>query len=202
MNIALIDDSKEQYIKYKSRLERRGLNLIFLNSEDVKNFEDIVDWILSKEIEFVLVDYKLDQEYDFTGSRLIQHINNAIPDLTCVLFTSNNPDDNLVTKYQTVEKSVFNSTGEEFDAFIDNVKQAIDVFENRRKTTLAEYQELKSKMDELNEFEKERMKNLYKTLFSYGIVERVPDKYFESDLEKRIDCLIMTVEKYINEEKK
>ena len=198
MNIALIDDSKRQYDKYKTRLELKGINLIFM--EYIQEYDKIIQWLLDNEIKFVLIDYKLDDKYEFEGSNLMHYIDNAIPDLQCALFTSNIPDDDLVMNCQMIDKNVFNTRGEKFDKFIDRVKQAVTVFENRQKISLKEYNELleKKKKTELNVFEIERMEELYKRLYSYGLVEYMPKEFFETNIEEKIDELIKVVEKYID----
>ena len=198
MNIALIDDSKRQYDKYKTRLELKGINLIFM--EYIQEYDKIIQWLLDNEIKFVLIDYKLDDKYEFEGSNLMHYIDNALPDLQCALFTSNIPDDDLVMNCQMIDKNVFNTRGEKFDKFIDRVKQAVTVFENRQKISLKEYNELleKKKKTELNVSEIERMEELYKRLYSYGLVEYMPKEFFETNIEEKIDELIKVVEKYID----
>lgn len=198
MNIALIDDSKRQYDKYKTRLELKGINLIFM--EYIQEYDKIIQWLLDNEIKFVLIDYKLDDKYEFEGSNLMHYIDNAIPDLQCALFTSNIPDDDLVMNCQMIDKNVFNTRGEEFDKFIDRVKQAVTVFENRQKISLKEYNELleKKKKTELNASEIERMEELYKRLYSYGLVEYMPKEFFETNIGEKIDELIKVVEEYID----
>lgn len=198
MNIALIDDSKRQYDKYRTRLEFKGINLIFM--EYIQEYDKIIQWLLDNEIKFVLIDYKLDDKYEFEGSNLMHYIDNAIPDLQCALFTSNIPDYDLVMNCQMIDKNVFNTRGEKFDKFIDGVKQAVAVFENRQKVSLKEYNELleKKKKTELNASEIERMEELYKRLYSYGLVEYMPKEFFETNIEEKIDELIKVVEKYID----
>lgn len=198
MNIALIDDSKRQYEKYRARLEFKGINLIFM--EYIQEYDKIIQWLLDNEIKFVLIDYKLDNKYQFEGSNLMHYIDNAIPDLQCALFTSNIPDDDLVMNCQMIDKNVFNTRGEEYDKFINSIKQAVLVFENRQKISLKEYNELleKRKNKELNASEIERMQELYKRLYSYGLVEYMPKEYFETNIEDKIDELIKIVEEYID----
>ena len=168
--------------------------------EYIQEYDKIIQWLLDNEIKFVLIDYKLDDKYEFEGSNLMHYIDNAIPDLQCALFTSNIPDDDLVMNCQMIDKNVFNTRGEKFDKFIDRVKQAVTVFENRQKISLKEYNELleKKKKTELNVSEIERMEELYKRLYSYGLVEYMPKEFFETNIEEKIDELIKVVEKYID----
>lgn len=196
--VALIDDFKDNFDQYQRILHRRGIELIFMNY--ISDYHAITEWILDEEIEFVLVDYKLDSKYSFSGSQLIQYLNNTIPDLQCVLFTSNTADDDLVMDKLKLDKNAFNSV-EGIEEFVKVIKQGASVYKNRRELSMLEYNKLKAKKEEegLNNFELEEMISIYKRLVSYGLVEKVPNKYFTSDLENKIDSLIKKVEGYINE---
>lgn len=199
--VALIDDIEDQYEKYKIRLAKRDIELVFMDF--IPDYEQIVEWLLNSRIEFVLIDYKLDTKYEFQGSQLMQYINNSIPDLQCVLFTSNTTDDDLVMDSLKVNKSVFNSNDEKYNKFIDMIKQGVKVFNNRKDNTLEEYIKLKAKKDEkgLTPIELDRMRKLYKFLVSYGLVEVLPDELIESNIEEKIDKLIKNVEEYIKQNK-
>ena len=50
MNIALIDDSRRQYEKYKTRLEFKGINLIFM--EYIQEYDKIIE-IQEKYKEYI-----------------------------------------------------------------------------------------------------------------------------------------------------
>lgn len=197
IDIALIDDSKREYEKYKARLEFKNINLIFM--EYIQEYDKIIQWLLKNEIKFVLIDYKLDEKYNFEGSNLMHFINNAIPDLQCALFTSNIPDDNLVMDCLKIDKDVFNTRGAKYEQFIERIKQAVEVFENRKKISLKEYCEIidKKKTQELTAAEIERMKELYKVLYSYGDVEYKPEEFFQTNIEAKLDDLINIMEKYV-----
>lgn len=199
--VALIDDFEDQYEKYKIRLKKKDIDLIFMDF--FPDYAKIVEWLLEEKIEFILIDYKLDTKYKFQGSQLMQYINNEIPDLQCVLFTSNTADDDLVMSKLKIDKSVFNSRGEDFEDFVNTIKQATKVFRNRMNVSLIEYQKMQEKRDnsELSAYELEEMYSLYKRLHSYDLVEYMPKEYFESNIENKIDNLIKTVENYINNKK-
>lgn len=199
--VALIDDVEDQYPKYKIRLAKKEIELVFMDFKP--DYSEIVEWILDEKIEFVLIDYKLEQKYDFQGSQLMQYINNSIPDLQCVLFTSNTADDDLVMDNLKIDKNVFSSTGEEFNEFIETIKQAIKVFRNRKENTLKEYRKLqeKQKNEKLSVSEIEQMKSFYKILVSYGMVEKIPEEMLDTNIEEKIDKLIGEVEEYINQGK-
>ena len=195
--IALIDDCKEQYENYKYRLSKKGIELLFMEFKE--NYKDIIDWLLDEQVQFVLIDYKLDLQYDFCGSQLIQYINNAIPDLQCVLFTSNTVEDDLVMDRLKIDKSVFNTDGKEYLEFIDTIKQAVHVFEKRKKIVEEEYLRLKDKKEknEITALEEEELSKYYKILSSYGIVEKIPQEMLSTTVEKKIDKLISDVEEYL-----
>ena len=195
--IALIDDCKDQYENYKYRLSKKGINLLFM--EYKANYGEIIDWLLDNQIQFVLIDYKLDLQYDFCGSQLMQYINNAIPDLQCVLFTSNTVDDDLVMDRLKIDKSVFNTDGKEYIEFIDTIKQAVTVFEKRKKMMEEQYIQLKEKKDKgkITALEEENLLRYYKILSSYGIVEKIPEELLSTKVEEKIDKLISEVEEYL-----
>lgn len=195
--IALIDDCEDQYENYKYRLGKKGIDLLFMEYKE--DYKEIINWLLDNQIQFVLIDYKLDLQYDFCGSQLMQYINNAIPDLQCVLFTSNTVDDDLVMDRLKIDKSVFNTDGKEYIEFIETIKQAVNVFEKRKKIMEEQYQKLKNKKDSgrITALEEEELVRYYKILSSYGIVEKIPEEMLSSKVEEKIDKLIKEVEEYL-----
>ena len=194
--VALIDDVEEQHEKYKVMLEKKGIELIFM--EFIPDYPAIIEWLLDNQIEFVLVDYKLNTKYQFQGSQLIQQINNAIPDLQCVLFTSNTSDDDLVMDNLKVDKSIFYNDPEKYNKFIEMIKQAKRIFRNRQQNTLEDYNKLLKK-EKLTALEEEQKANLYKRLVSYGLVEPIAEELMETKVEQKMDKLIQTIEKYIED---
>ena len=199
--VGLIDDIKDEYEDYKYRIELRDIELIYMDFKT--SYDEILEWILDSGIEVLLIDYKLDLLYEFNGSRLFQFINNNIPDLQCILFTSNPEDDDLVIKMLKVNKNVFTSD-EKFNEFVDMLKQAAKVFKNRKNESITEYEELLSKKEkgilELNE--KKRFVELHRRLVSIGIIENIPERLLEADFEKAVDDLIKNVEDYVKREDK
>lgn len=199
--VGLIDDVEEEYENYKYRLELRNIELLYMDFKS--SYEDILTWILDNRIEVLLIDYKLDLLYEFNGSNLFQFINNNIPDLQCILFTANPEDDDLVSKMLKINKNVFNSD-EKFNAFIEILKQASAVFQNRQNETVKEYRVLldKKEHDDLEPQEEEKFFELYKRLVSYGIIEKIPKRLLKSDFENAVDDLIKDVENYVKKEGK
>lgn len=198
--IGLIDDVKEEYENYKYKLELRNIELLYMDYQS--SFDEIFNWIRDNRIEVLLIDYKLEQLYEFNGSKLFQMINNVIPDLQCILFTSNpEEDDDLVMKSLKLDKSIIN-TDSGFNTFVDLLNQASRVFNKRQNETINEYKNLleKKKKSDISPLEEKRFLELYKILISYGVIENVPEKLLESDFEKAIDDLINDVENYIKKE--
>lgn len=195
--IALIDDCEDQYENYKYRLGKKGIDLLFMEYKE--DYKEIINWLLDNQIQFVLIDYKLDLQYNFCGSQLMQYINNAVPDLQCVLFTSNTVDDDLVMDRLKIDKSVFNTDGKEYIEFIETIKQAVNVFEKRKKMIEEQYLKLKNKKDsgKITALEEEELVSYYKILSSYGIVEKIPEEMLSPKVEKKIDKLISEVEEYL-----
>ena len=198
--VGLIDDIKDEYEDYKYRLELRDIELLYMDYKT--SYEEILDWILDNRIEVLLIDYKLDLLYEFNGSKLFQFINNNIPDLQCMLFTSNPEDDDLVMKMLKVNKNVFNSDSK-FNDFVDMLKQASRVFNNRQQETVKEYKILlERKQQGISAEEEKKFVDLYRRLVSYGFIEKIPERLLKSDFEKAIDDLIKDVENYVKKEGK
>ena len=197
--VGLIDDIKDEYEDYKYRLELRGIELLYMDHKT--SYDEILDWILDNRIEVLLIDYKLDLLYEFNGSKLFQFINNNIPDLQCILFTSNPEEDDLVIKTLKVNKNVFNSD-DRFNEFVDILKQASRVFKKRQNETTDDYKIMleKKKSNSLNPNEEKRFFELYKRLISYGYIDNIPERLLESDFEKAVDDLIKDVESYVKKE--
>lgn len=197
----MIDDVNEEYENYRYRLELRDIELLYMDYKS--SYNEILCWILDNRIEVLLIDYKLDLLYDFNGSKLFQFINNKIPDLQCILFTSNPEDDDLVIKMLKVDKNVFNSDGK-FNEFVDILKQASKVFNNRQKETVNDYRKLleKKEKESISPEEERKFFDLYNRLISYGIIEKIPERLLESDFEKAVDDLIKDVEDYVRKEGK
>ena len=158
---------------------------------------------MDNRIEVLLIDYKLDLLYEFNGSKLFQFINNNIPDLQCMLFTSNPEDDDLVMKMLKVNKNVFNSDSK-FNDFVDMLKQASRVFNNRQQETVKEYKILleRKQQGSISAEEEKKFVDLYRRLVSYGFIEKIPERLLKSDFEKAIDDLIKDVENYVKKEGK
>ena len=194
--IGLIDDSESECETYSNRLSHREIELLIMNS--IENEEDIIDWVQDNRIEVLLIDYKLFDLYAYSGSNLIQRINNIIPDLPCFLFTSNPDEDVLVAQSLIIDKECF---VEDTDGYANKLKQAAEVFRNRQEISRNEYLELLNKKKESRIEPKEEIRffELQKRLVAYGVIEEVPEALQKSNFEERIDSLIKLADKIISE---
>lgn len=82
--VGFIDDIEEMIQKYIKRLNRCNIEVVY--AKNCLTYEDIFNWILDNQVQYLLVDYNLNLKYEFTGSQLIHYINNKLPDLPCIIF--------------------------------------------------------------------------------------------------------------------
>ena len=125
--VGFVDDLENMIEKYSKKLSRDNISLIY--AKDCLTFNDVFEWILDNTIEYLLIDYNLSQKYNFSGSQLIHYINNMIPDLPCIIFSSvNNINDDLVQRNLIKDKNIFEKRMDdiEYRKFIDEIKNGVD----------------------------------------------------------------------------
>lgn len=199
--VGFVDDLENMIEKYSKKLARNNISLIYAN--DCLTFNDVFEWILNNTIEYLLIDYNLSQKYNFSGSQLIHYINNMIPDLPCIIFSSvKDINDDLVQRNLIKEKDIFEKSMDdiEYKRFIDEIKNGVEVFKKRKEASLEEYNNLlmkKNKDGFSSSSEEERFIYLYKILMSYGMVDRISPEIVKSSVEAKIDDLISKLDKYI-----
>lgn len=199
--VGFVDDLENMIEKYSKKLSRDNISLIYAN--DCLTFNDVFEWILDNTIEYLLIDYNLSQKYNFSGSQLIHYINNMIPDLPCIIFSSvNNVNDDLVQRNLIKDKNIFEKRMDdiEYKKFIDEIKNGVEVFKKRKEASLEEYNNLlikKNKDGFTNSSEEEKFIYLYKILMSYGMVDKISPEIIKSNIEAKIDDLISKLDKYI-----
>ena len=135
--IGFVDDFEDMIEKYIKKFRRSDIEVIY--ADDCLTFEDIFEWILDNKINYLLVDYKLQQKYDFSGSELIRYINNKLPDLHCIIFSSvNDINDDLVMKNTIKDKSIIELKIDDpkYKEFIEEIKDGARVFEARKQVSL------------------------------------------------------------------
>ena len=199
--VGFVDDLENMIEKYSKKLSRDNISLIY--AKDCLTFNDVFEWKLDNTIEYLLIDYNLSQKYNFSGSQLIHYINNMIPDLPCIIFSSvNNINDDLVQRNLIKDKNIFEKRMDdiEYRKFIDEIKNGVEVFKKRKEASLEEYNSLlikKNKGGFTNSSEEEKFIYLYKILMSYGMVDKISPEIIKSNIEAKIDDLISKLDKYI-----
>jgi len=199
--VGFIDDIEEMIQKYIKRLNRCNIEVVY--AKDCVTYEDIFNWILANQIQYLLVDYNLTLKYEFTGSQLIHYINNKLPDLPCIIFSSvQEINDDLVIRNLIKEKSVLESKFDspEFIDFIDEMKNGAKVFETRKDKSLEEYKmllEVKEKTGFKKSEEEDRFIYLYRILSSYGMVDKISPELIKSSVENKIDSLLEKLNEHL-----
>ena len=82
-NIGYIDDNPSLYTTYEKKLKRRDRDVELILIEGCKTKAEFVEKIYEKQIEVLLIDYKMASTFGFNGTTLISYINDQIRDLEC-----------------------------------------------------------------------------------------------------------------------
>lgn len=191
LTIGFVDDDRSLIVDYQTRLKRKNIELVF--AENCTTKEDIVEWILSNNLKCVLIDYKLTSAYNFLGTDLVAYLNTELPDLPCIILT-NYPEEgvneNLVLKYLIIDRGILDAT--DLDGFVQIIKQAINVFDNRLKLHLIQFIELKNKKanHDITAIEEEKYLSLYKILRAYHEVDDIPVELLKTDTNTKMDDIL------------
>lgn len=194
--VGYIDDEPTQFENYKRSLRRRCKELDLVLIDDCESKQDILDKIYEKQIDVLLIDYKMVKNYGFNGTTLINYINDSMRDIQCFIMTAVDTEqitDGLVAERDKFSKNIFDTEGAdpekeaELNAFIHILLESAKVFQVRRQQKLGRYRELLDKKlhGELGADEEEFLE-LYKVLSSYGMVEKLPKNMLDSEFEDRL----------------
>jgi len=189
--VGFIDNSFDMFDDYQTRLFRHGIQL--LAAQEHMSKDGIVQWILSNNIKCVMVDYKLRPNFDFVGTDLVAYINSELPDLPCMVLTAypqESLSENLVVKNMIEERDVLDAT--DISAFVEKLKQAVHVFDNRLARHVSEYSELfgKKTVNTITSLEEERFLYLFRLLRAYGEIDEIPSIMMQPEISGKIDALI------------
>jgi hypothetical protein len=162
--------------------------------------EEILGWILDKNIKCMMVDYKLRPSFDFVGTDLVAYINSELPDLPCMVLTAypqESLSENLVVKNMIEERGALDSS--DIGPFIEKLKQAVAVFDNRLKRHTEEYQDLLigRKESGLSSKQEERFLYLYKLLRSYGELDEIPIELLRPEIGAKMDQLLNKLDRML-----
>lgn len=203
--IGYIDNEITNFLSYTKRLKRKGILLKCKNGDISK--ELVVEWLVQHEIKCFLIDYRLKPQFSYEGTDLLFYIKRVLPDLPCIILTNYTEDslqDNLVEDYIIFDRAILHKTGSEFDSFIDSLKKCIQVFNKRMDLRIKRYEQLCTlkKDSELNEKDYEEFLSHFNLLKSYGIVDDIPSELLEFGVENKIDKLLNSVDKLLQEKKR
>lgn len=205
--VGYIDDEPTQYENFSRKLKRRCHDLELVLLQDCKTKEEFLEKIYEKQIEVLLIDYKMAGTFGFNGTTLINYINNHIRDLECFILTAVDKEqitDGLVAERNRFPKTIFDTEAEdsqkleELSGFINALKDSAAVYRTRREQKVERYKELleKKKNGTLG-VEEEEFLELYKVLSSYGMVEKLPENMLNSKFEETLDKLLSIGDKII-----
>ena len=210
-NIGYIDDNPSLYTTYEKKLKRRDQDVELILIEGCKTKAEFVEKIYEKQIEVLLIDYKMASTFGFNGTTLISYINDQIRDLECFILTTVGNEqisDGLVASRNIFAKTVFDTEGDDPEKvsalmeFIKTLKESADVFKKRREQKIDEYKALLKKRNEGNlGAEEEEFLRLYKVLSSYGMVEKLPDTLLNLEFEQKLNDLLKIGNKILDEHK-
>ena len=198
--VGYIDDKPTQFENYKRALRRRCDELELVLIEDCETKRDILNKIYEKQIDVLLIDYKMVQNYGFNGTTLINYINDSMRDIQCFIMTGVDPGqitDGLVAERDKYSKNIFDTEAAdpqkemELSDFIQVLLESAKVFQVRRQQKVERYRELleKKHRGELGADEEEFLE-LYKVLSSYGMVEKLPKNMLDSEFEERLQRIL------------
>ena len=198
--VGYIDDEPTQFENYRRSLWRRCKELELVLIEDCDSKQDILDKIYEKQIDVLLIDYKMVKNYGFNGTTLINYINDSMRDIQCFIMTAVDTEqitDGLVAKRDKYSKNIFDTEAadqkkeEELNDFIQVLLESAKVFKFRQQQKLERYRELldKKHRGKLGADEEEFLE-LYKVLSSYGMVEKLPQNMLNSEFEERLQKIL------------
>ena len=205
--VGYIDDEPTQYENFSRKLKRRCNELELVLLEDCKTKAEFLEKIYEKQIDVLLIDYKMAGAFGFNGTTLINYINDHIRDLECFILTAVDKEqitDGLVAERNRFPKTIFDTEAEdsqkveELSGFINALKDSAAVYRTRREQKVVRYKELleKKKKGTLG-VEEEEFLELYKVLSSYGMVEKLPENMLSSKFEETLDKLLSIGDKII-----
>lgn len=90
--VGYIDDEPAQFENYRRSLLRRCKELELVLIDECNSKQDILDKIYEKQIDVLLIDYKMVKNFGFNGTTLINYINDSMRDIQCFIMTGVDPD--------------------------------------------------------------------------------------------------------------
>ncbi len=199
LRVGYLDDEYDVLKSAQRSLKKYDIELIPLEDiDDVSNVNELMNYIIDKKIECLMVDYDLMKlESKLYGTRVIREINAVLPDFTCFLLTNyieQGINEKLVQKIFVQDKSIFaeEDDSEEFTAFISKIKNSIECFRKRLEFCIEEYNILLSKKKEKNisAEEEEKFIILYHILKGFQYVDELPAILLKNNTQDVLDNIL------------
>lgn len=210
--VGYIDDEPTQYENFSRKLKRRCDELELVLLDDCRTKTEFLDKIYEKQIDVLLIDYKMAGAYGFNGTTLVNYINDHVRDLECFILTAVDKEqitDGLVAERNRFPKTIFDTEAEDpkkvekLEEFINALKDSAAVYRTRREQKVERYKELlEKKKNGTLEAEEEEFLELYRVLSSYGMVETLPENMLNSKFEETLDKLLSIGDKIIKKHQK
>ena len=114
-------------------------------------------------------------------------------------------EENLVIENLFIDRDVLAADfdSNKFEQFINTLKQAVEVFDNRLKLHLAEYEEIKIKKEKnsITAREEERLVDLFKILRAYNEVDDLPAELLTTNVTKKMSDILQSLNELIDKTK-
>ena len=199
IKVGFIDDENTNYADYAKRLLRREIELIQYTQEI--SSQNIVDWIISENILCLIVDYDLQKKFKGNGTNIIFDINQILPDFPCIMLT-NYPEpsqnEKIVSRRLIWDRDRMNAL--DLSSVVDEIKNEIDVFLQRKQILFSQYEELLEKRQHatMSAMEEERFLQLHSLFSKYGETDDIPTQLLTADADKKLDSIIEKLSKLVD----
>ena len=199
IKVGFIDDENTNYADYAKRLSRREIELIQYTQEI--SSQNIVDWIISENILCLIVDYDLQKKFKGNGTNIIFDINQILPDFPCIMLT-NYPEpsqnEKIVSRRLIWDRDRMNAL--DLSSVVDEIKNEIDVFLQRKQILFSQYEELQEKRQHatMSAMEEERFLQLHSLFSKYGETDDIPTQLLTADADKKLDSIIEKLSKLVD----
>lgn len=202
--IGVFDDEKDQIDLIEEKFELYGLKnniefeIIKSLEYDLREKDKVVEWILNKKLDSIIMDFKTLGIYNFSGVELINYINNILIGFPCILLTARKEEVKhleLVVDSLIYDKSEVLSESIESEALVDFIEKLlhkIKIFKNQLSKNEEIYKDLleRHKKGINTEGEEKELKSIHKILVSYEIIEDIPLESNVIQIEKELENLI------------
>lgn len=201
--IGIIEDLDDSFNDYKEILQEEEIDLIRI--ESFSNISELHKFILDNNIEAMIIDYKLKPKFNFLGTEIISELNKLMPDFTCFILTvypDESIEEELVSSNSIYDKKRVTIPGKnEYESFVSDIKHAANVYKKRKELLVEEYRNLldsNKESEKLTAKIKDEIKEKYKLLSNYGIVEAIPSEMLENEAQEKMSELIDKINELIN----